>query len=340
MAPLGLIALMLAVRMGGDLVSSLSFGKLAAPTAAKIQEPLPPTPPPSSAVAQAPAAPASPAPPPKPPEPAPAASPADAKEPAPKEEPSPLSSEAQYGSIRQGMAPVEVSKIVGAEGELIAKGEKSQVIRWPLANGSYFIATFSEGRLQRVTPLRNPAWEAPTRTAKAALAEPGAPEGTGKSVDASARMGATGNTGEKQEPPSDSPEPKAEAVQETTEPPAKPAPKIVGRTSRTDGEADQKPTKGRLYRRPKLPKFTTSLKRGPHDVYFRNIHDYPIRLGVRNGRAGRDMILPPGATATLSLPNGDYALYYLNAESPGELHNAGTVTIATPPDAIVIELGS
>jgi hypothetical protein len=80
------------------------------------------------------------------------------------------------------------------------------------------------------------------------------------------------------------------------------------------------------------------MERGPHDIHIYNPYPYPVRVGVRDGARGRDFALGSYDEEILYLGNGQYTIYYIDAEEPETLNMAGTIDVNSPPSAIRIRL--
>lgn len=64
-----------------------------------------------------------------------------------------------------------------------------------------------------------------------------------------------------------------------------------------------------------LPKLLVALV-GGNQVRLHNPNSYALYVGLRREAAGKDVEIEPQGTGTLSLPNGDYDLFYVCADRP------------------------
>lgn len=233
-----------------------------------------------------------------------------------------------YEQLRTGMPYDRAVEIMGSFGEAVAGGGASKVVRWRTSAGSYFLATFKDDSIGRITPLR-------MHTVRAALP---ASEEDSKDVARQTAAEAEEESAEEEDQP-DAAAAAEEAVEdgepETGQPqPRPPRKRVVGVHAK-----DEAP-KGRIYKKPRLPRFGQSLRRGPHDVHILNDNNFAISVGLRSGKRGKDFSLRPGGAALFYMPNGDYTIHYMRSEDPDEVHSAGGFTVDSPTEGIFIHVGA
>lgn len=259
---------------------------------------------------------------------------------APPEEPTPTEPDfaQKVAAVRPGMTYDEVVALVGDDVTLIsgpvAGGDK--LVRWQGPDGSSFTAKFTSGKLARMTALRGGAkpeleqiaadvFELAVADEKPAAETEDALEPAEEPSDAeeASEEGVDAENGDLESEP--------EAAEEV----AAPARQRVSRVGREDAKT---PAGRAAMKRPKLPRFTRPIERGPHDVYIYNPYSYPVKVGVRSGAKGRDFTLGSYDVETLYVGNGQYTVYYLEADEPEALNMAGAFDVNSPPSAIRIRL--
>ncbi len=250
------------------------------------------------------------------------------------------STEERYNDVRPGMTYDEICVIVGNDTTLISgKIGKDAIVKWRNTDKSYFAARFREGRLDRMTHLVAPPLEKRNEEMRAELAPIPAPvvssmperlrPGAELPGLAEAEAAVEGSPSETM-PVEEAPTP--ESTNPAEEPVAQ-ARKAVVRV----GE-NVKPAAARVHMA-RLPKYTQTIGRGPHDIHILNPSASDVTVGLRGaGKRGKDVSIAAKGEATLYLDNGQYSIYYISDDYPEDLNNAGSFTVDRPPDAIVVVL--
>lgn len=258
--------------------------------------------------------------------------------------PQEMSSVARFKRIQKGMSYEQVTDIMGTEGKVVSDAEENRLIQWKNPDGSYFAAAFDNNALHRTTGLHFPpppeepapepadqSGEPTTEEPEPAAAEPAPDQADETDIYVA---------GELPEPDEyeDQPFITDEELIEIAS--GQDVPQQRGRVVGPQKEPDMPPRGGRgAYKKPRLPRYVTSVRRGPHDVHIINPNDFTANVGLRSGKRGKDFTIPPGGATTLYLPNGPYKLYYLRADEPDDVQHAPAFTVDSPTEAIVLRLG-
>lgn len=247
----------------------------------------------------------------------------------------------RFKQIKQGMTLYQVNAVMGVYGSVVSSSSTGMtLIRWANPDGSNFSAKFQYGLLSRTTGLHYPGAKPkePSQESEAPAADEEVPRDTsqdGQEDPLQAESAASGEYAQDYthlEP--DQPIPGADEL--TAQEPAQDVPP---RQTRVVGLRQQDGARvGRTYRKPRLPRYVTSVKRGPHDVHIFNDNDFTAKIGLRSGKYGKDFTLSPRARTSLFVENGKYTLYYLAENDPDTLHNAGTFAVNSPTEPIFIHL--
>jgi len=274
----------------------------------------------------------------------------DVAQPAP--EPAQPTFEGRYGRIKQGMTYEEVLALAGDDTTLISgEQEGNKLVHWRGPEGATFTARFRDGALDRKTPLQQPLGRSELERLAGDIfqLEVEEPEGAPESPPTEDVAGAPAEAGPEPppgevaarplpagEPPLTQPEALAPAVEpEETPEPEDPAP-TQSRVVRISG--DEAPRGRTSYKKARLPRFTRPIEKGPHDVHIFNPTYSSVKVGVRSGKRGKNLTIGAYGEATVYVNNGNYSLYFLEAEDPEELQSAGNFAVNSPPTAIRLSL--
>ena len=272
----------------------------------------------------------------QPPKQGPKTSPDEAQ---PAQDPPQLSFEHCYQRIKSGMTYEEVVTLAGDDTMLISgRHDGNRMIHWRGPDGATFTARFTDGKLDRKTPLQQPRDPRQLEQLNEDIVqlESEEPEAPPEEEEPPTREDvASAPLIEEPAPaPEDLPAPSVEAQPPVIEPELPPEP--PSRVVRVSG-GDR--SSGRTsYKKTRLPRFTRPLERGPHDVHIFNPTYSRVKVGVRSGKRGKDLTVAAYGEAAIYVNNGSYTLYYIEAEKPEELQTAGTFTVRSPVAAIRVSL--
>lgn len=238
-----------------------------------------------------------------------------------------------YDGIAPGMTVGEVEHVLGLDGRPIAEGRENIVIyKWVDGAGSNFTAKFEGGALVHktgfyVSPLKDEQKGAPSESEESDTpeAEP-AEEGEAPAEPAGASREAT--------PPAAPP-----AAEPAIEPPPVTVPQVtsvkpqrvrVAGAARREREAatrDPDEPTGSYKPKAKLPDYTWTLRRGAYEVRVHNPTGSRVRVGLRAGRGGKDVSIPPGGTQSFHVDRANYELFYVFDDAPYRLHRGSGIVL-------------
>ncbi|MCA1902853.1 MAG: hypothetical protein LDL53_11675 [Candidatus Hydrogenedens sp.] len=79
--------------------------------------------------------------------------------------------------------------------------------------------------------------------------------------------------------------------------------------------------------RVRLPDFTYRLRDGAYEIRINNPLDTSVKVGIRSGKRGKDITLPPNGTRSLKVPKGDYQIFYIRDDDPTTVQQGGVIQI-------------
>jgi hypothetical protein len=262
---------------------------------------------------------------------------------------------ARFRQIKKGMPYDEVCALVGDNIVVVSSmpgGDK--IVKWENPDKSYFAARFHNDVLERTTSLNFPPMQKGLREMAAELGAPAGSvsetkekAGALKPTEAAAEQEPAIKEAEAENRPNSEEKQTTDTGQESAETTAK----TEGASEETSDEnavsqkresvvrVGKESPPARRVRKARLPRYSQSLKRGPHDVHIHNLGDVSVQVGLRAGtKRGTNLSIPPGGVASVYLANGTYTLYYISSSEPQTLRNAGSFGIASPPNAVHIEV--
>ena len=74
------------------------------------------------------------------------------------------------------------------------------------------------------------------------------------------------------------------------------------------------------------PRYSQDLK-GLLEVRIKNPNDFKARVGLRSTGNGKDLIVPPNGTGSVSVPNGHYDIYFNYSTDPRGLYQGDSFTL-------------
>ncbi len=77
----------------------------------------------------------------------------------------------------------------------------------------------------------------------------------------------------------------------------------------------------------RLPEFTRSLAEGRHEIRLLNDSDVTMTAGLRQGKMGQDLVVPPKGKASAFVERGVYTLSFLCDDEPYARYDAEPITI-------------
>lgn len=272
---------------------------------------------------------------------------------------------AKHASLDLGMKYDRACEVMGAAPVSLSSASDNGLVRWDGPDDEFFFAHFQDGELDRISGLRSRAPAVPATGALAQAkadtrpaAKDGQPVGDGDGGDS----GDSGNSGNRWEEPVAAERPssttsaneasdsidRAAGLQADVADEEETVSDVAEETwvedagvSRVTRVAEAGAATGRTtYKKARLPRFTRPIERGPHDVVIYNPNSYPVQVGVRSGKRGKDLSIGASGSATIYLPNGEYSVSYV-AQGDAEdarLYNAGNFSVASPLSAIRIYL--
>lgn len=254
---------------------------------------------------------------------------------------------AQYENVRVGMTFDEIEALMGDDALFISgRKDSDAVVNWRGPDGLFFVAKLAAGKLERKTPLRTRPRASEIKDTVGDLAQLMVPEAFASKNDAEkeepdSAQEAGGKEESQQEPAVQEDEGEEDVSEEEPAPEEQPAATQTSRVVRLGANAKEgevsKPAGRTTYKKPKLPKFSHPLDRGPSDVYIHNPNEESVRVGIRSGRAGKDISIAGEGEAVVYLTNGTYSLFYIDPEN-NTVQNAGSFVVDAPPQPIHISL--
>lgn len=260
---------------------------------------------------------------------------------------------AKHASLDLGMTYDRACEVMGAAPVSLSSASDHGLVRWEGPDNEFFFAHFQNGELDRISGLnyRVPAVPAAGAVAQAKaetrpVARDGQPvvDGDGKEEPITAERSPSTTSGVEASDSLDrSPDVQGDIAddEDTVSNIAEETWVENADVSRVTRVAEAGATQGRTtYKKARLPRFTRPIERGPHDVVIYNPNPYPVQVGVRSGKRGKDLLIGASGSATLYLPNGDYSVSYVAQGGPEDarLYNAGNFNVASPLSAIRIYL--
>jgi hypothetical protein len=249
----------------------------------------------------------------------------------------------------------EVSALAGDDIVVVSSipgGDK--IIKWENPDKSFFAARFHNDLLERTTSLSFPPLQkelseiaAELGTPADAVSETKEKAGAPKLTQAAAEQEPVVKDAEAESPPKSEEKETTDTAQESAEAAAETDgaseetsdENMVSRNRESVVRVGKETPATPQVRKAKLPRYTQSLKRGPHDVHIHNLGEVSVQVGLRtSAKRGTNVSIPPGGVASVYLPNGAYTLYYISSGEPETVRNAGSFGIASPPSALHIEL--
>ena len=260
-------------------------------------------------------------------------------------EPVEISFAERVAKIQLGMSYEDAAELAGPNVTRVAgTAVGDQTVNWMGSDGSFIVAKFVDDELVRRTPLRRaPETRQLERIAEevfkfaVADAELAADEDAQQELDAGAPVTELAQADARPDEASEEVDARAEEVYaEDTEEEVIEEPQERRRVVRVGGESDGR---GRTsYKKAKLPRYTRPIEHGPHDVHIHNSNPYRVEVAVRSGKRGKNLTLSADDEATIYVRNGRYALYYLEAEAPTRVTDAGSFTVDSPATALRVSL--
>ncbi|MBI1320058.1 MAG: hypothetical protein GC168_14100 [Candidatus Hydrogenedens sp.] len=266
---------------------------------------------------------------------------------APEEPAANLITQAQYDRVKTGMSLYEVSEFLDVEGRAVSDNGAVQIYRWQDDGGASFSAKFEQGKLTRKTTLYIPVPE-PAAAEGETDGEAVGIEGADDAMpgDAGEQMAAAEGEGEI---PEETPERgrmvytrrgvyEAQSPAEARSMADERAPQTTRLGSRVVGIDRSEPTeeagggnvtgaaRDERQRRAELPRYSHSLNRGVYEVRIVNETESSAKVGIRQGKRGRDASVPAGGQTSIYVDRGSYSLYYTLRDAPYDL-GKGSITI-------------